>query len=86
MFDGERYWQITAEYAEAASDDVLVRITAHNTGPERADLHILPTLWFRNRWSWEDGVSKPSSGRNERRRSDGDAASLRGNELEPAIL
>jgi hypothetical protein len=59
-FDGDRYWQITAEYAKAASDDVLVRIiTARNTGPEPAELHILPTLWFRNRWSWEDGVSKP---------------------------
>jgi hypothetical protein len=59
-FDGDRYWQITAEYAQAASDDVLVRIiTARNTGPEPAEVHILPTLWFRNRWSWEDGVSKP---------------------------
>jgi hypothetical protein len=39
---------------------VLVRIiTARNTGPEPAEVHILPTLWFRNRWSWEDGVSKP---------------------------
>ena len=36
-----------------------IRITARNAGPEPAELHILPTLWFRNRWSWEDGVAKP---------------------------
>jgi hypothetical protein len=59
VFDGDRYWQITADYAKAAPDDVLIRILARNMGPEPADLHILPTLWFRNRWSWEDGVPKP---------------------------
>ena len=59
VFDGDRYWQITADYAKAAPDDVLIRITARNVGPEAAEFHILPTLWFRNRWSWEDGVSKP---------------------------
>jgi hypothetical protein len=59
VFDGDRYWQITADYAKAAPDDVLIRIAARNAGPEPAELHILPTLWFRNRWSWEDGVPKP---------------------------
>src|SRR4029077_12824049 len=59
VFDGDRYWEITADYAKAAPDDVLIRITARNVGPEAAELHILPTLWFRNRWSWEDGVPKP---------------------------
>ena len=59
VFDGDRYWQITADYAKAAPDDVLIRIIARNIGPEPAELHILPTLWFRNRWSWEDGVPKP---------------------------
>src|SRR5271168_4063771 len=59
-FDGDRYWQITAEYAKAASDDVLIRIAARNAGPDPAELHILPTLWFRNRWSWDDGVPKPA--------------------------
>ena len=58
-FDDDRYWQITAEYAKAAPDDVLIRVLARNAGPESAELHILPTLWFRNRWSWEDGVPKP---------------------------
>ena len=60
VFDGDRYWQITAHYAKAAPDDVLIRIAARNAGPEAAELHILPTLWFRNRWSWEDGVAKPA--------------------------
>jgi hypothetical protein len=59
VFDGDRYWQITADYAKAASDDILIRIAVRNAGPEPAELHILPTLWFRNRWSWEDGVPKP---------------------------
>ena len=59
IFDGDRYWQITADYAKAAPDNVLIRIVARNAGPEPAELHILPTLWFRNRWSWEDGVAKP---------------------------
>jgi hypothetical protein len=59
VFDGDRYWEITADYAKAAPDDVLIRITARNTGPEPAEIHILPTLWFRNVWSWQDGVPKP---------------------------
>src|SRR4029077_12962119 len=59
VFDGDRYWQITADYAKAAPDDVLIRITARNAGPEPAELHILPTLCFRNRWSWDAGVPKP---------------------------
>ena len=60
VFDGDRYWQITADYAKAAPDDVLIRIAARNAGQEPAELHILPTLWFRNRWSWEDGIPKPA--------------------------
>src|SRR6516164_2278220 len=59
VFDGDRYWRITADYAKAAPDDVSIRIAARNGGPDSAELHILPTLWFRNRWSWEDGVPKP---------------------------
>jgi hypothetical protein len=59
VFEGDRYWQITADYAKARPDDVLILISARNAGPEPAELHILPTLWFRNRWSWEDGVAKP---------------------------
>src|SRR5437016_6257407 len=52
IFDTNRYFDIVVEYAKASTDDVFVRITAVNRGPERAPLHILPTLWFRNTWSW----------------------------------
>jgi hypothetical protein len=50
-FVGGRYFDVTAEYAKASPDDILIRITVANRGPERASLHLLPTLWFRNTWS-----------------------------------
>jgi hypothetical protein len=52
VFNENRYFDVTAEYAKAGPDDVLVRITIANRGPEAAMLHLLPTLWFRNSWSW----------------------------------
>jgi Glycosyl hydrolase family 63 C-terminal domain len=52
VFDGGRYFDVVAEYAKAAPDDLLIRITVSNRGPEAATLHVLPTLWFRNVWSW----------------------------------
>jgi len=52
IFDGSRYFDVTAEYAKASPDDLLVRITVANRGPEAARLHVLPTVWYRNRWSW----------------------------------
>ena len=52
VFDGDRYFDIVAEYAKAGPDDILIRITASNRGPEPAPLHLLATLWFRNTWSW----------------------------------
>src|SRR5205823_5519553 len=48
VFDGGRYFDVFAEYAKAAPDDVLIRLTVANRGPEAARLHLLPTLWFRN--------------------------------------
>ena len=54
VFDDDRYFDVFVEYAKADPDDLLVRITAVNRGPDRAELHILPTLWFRNTW-WLDG-------------------------------
>jgi len=64
IFDGNRYFDVFVEYAKAEPDDILVRITAHNRGPEAAPLHLLPTLWFRNTWSWkggaEAGIPRPS--------------------------
>jgi len=50
--DGDRYWDITAEYAKAAPEDVCVRLAVRNAGPEEATIDVLPTLWFRNTWSW----------------------------------
>lgn len=52
IFDENRYFDVFAEYAKASPDDLLVRLTIANRGPEAATLHLLPTLWFRNTWSW----------------------------------
>jgi hypothetical protein len=52
VFDGGRYFDVFAEYAKSSPDDLLVRVTLANRGPEAAALHLLPTLWFRNTWSW----------------------------------
>jgi hypothetical protein len=52
LFDEDRYFDVLAEYAKASPDDILIRITASNRGPDAAVLHLLPTLWFRNTWSW----------------------------------
>jgi hypothetical protein len=52
VFDDGRYFDVTAEYAKAGPDDVLVRVTVANRGPDAAPIHVLPTLWFRNTWSW----------------------------------
>ena len=58
-FEGSRYFDVVVEYAKAGPDDILVRITATNRGPEPAPLHLLPTVWFRNTWSWEPGAARP---------------------------
>jgi len=58
-FNENRYFDVFVEYAKYEPEDILVRITVHNRGPEAALLHVLPTLWFRNTWSWEEGVTKP---------------------------
>src|SRR3989440_8712996 len=60
IFDDDRYFDIEIEYAKADVDDVLMRITVHNRGPEQSSIHIVPQAWFRNTWSWAPGVSKPS--------------------------
>jgi hypothetical protein len=52
IFDENRYFDIVVEYAKSNAEDVLIQITAINLGPEEALLHLLPTLWFRNTWSW----------------------------------
>jgi hypothetical protein len=52
IFDEDRYWAITADFAKASPTDVCVNVTIENRGPQDATLHLLPTLWFRNTWAW----------------------------------
>jgi hypothetical protein len=59
IFDEDRYFDVFVEYAKAAPEDLLIRITVWNRGPEEATLHILPTLWFRNTWAWAENGPKP---------------------------
>ncbi|MGH9683674.1 MAG: MGH1-like glycoside hydrolase domain-containing protein [Candidatus Acidiferrales bacterium] len=65
IFKDGRYFDVFVEYAKASAEDILVRITAWNRGPEEARLHLLPTLWFRNRWSWGDAIETPQVVRGE---------------------
>ena len=59
VFDEDRYFDVFVEYAKADPEDVLIKISVHNRGPQAAQLHVLPTLWYRNTWSWEKGQPKP---------------------------
>jgi hypothetical protein len=59
VFDGG-YWEITVEYAKADTDDICARITVRNVGSDEATLTVLPTLWFRNTWSWGLDDRRPS--------------------------
>jgi hypothetical protein len=60
IFDDNQYFDVFMEYAKDGPDDILIKITAHNRGLESARLRLLPTLWFRNTWSWEEGTRKPT--------------------------
>ncbi|HMF99519.1 MAG TPA: hypothetical protein VKE96_34705 [Vicinamibacterales bacterium] len=60
VFDGDRYFDVTVEYAKGAPEDILVRVTATNRGADRANLHLLPTIWFRNTWWMLPGSPLPS--------------------------
>ncbi|HTP67800.1 MAG TPA: glucosidase [Dongiaceae bacterium] len=59
VFNGNRYFDVFVEYAKSDPGDILIQITAYNRGAEAAVLHVLPTLWFRNTWSWEKNSVKP---------------------------
>ncbi len=63
VFDDDRYFDVFVEYAKADPEDILIRISAHNRGPEAATIHLLPTLWYRNTWSFGDGDGKPQLGK-----------------------
>jgi len=60
VFDDDRYFDVFVEYAKDSPEDILIKITACNRGAEAATLHLLPTLWFRNTWSWQPDSPKPS--------------------------
>jgi hypothetical protein len=60
VFDQDRYFDVFVEYAKEGPEDILIRITVANRGPEAASLDLLPTLWFRNTWTWNAGTAKPS--------------------------
>jgi hypothetical protein len=60
IFDDDRYFDVDIEYAKAGAEDILLRLTVHNRGPEEAEIHVLPSVWFRNTWSWFKDGQKPS--------------------------
>ena len=59
VFEGNRYFDVFVEYAKATANDILVRITAINRGPEPATIHLLPHLWYRNTWNWTADALRP---------------------------
>jgi hypothetical protein len=59
VFDGDRYWITEVHYAKADPADLLMVVTVTNAGPEADTVHVLPTAWFRNTWSWDVGPAKP---------------------------
>jgi hypothetical protein len=59
VFDQNRYFDVFVEYAKASPEDILIQITIYNRGPEVAAVHVLPTLWFRNLWSWQSNADRP---------------------------
>ncbi|MGO8887696.1 MAG: hypothetical protein ACLPUO_19925 [Streptosporangiaceae bacterium] len=59
-FDGDRYWITEVHYAKASADDLLMSVQVTNAGPETETLHVLPTAWLRNTWSWDTGEPKPA--------------------------
>jgi Glycosyl hydrolase family 63 C-terminal domain len=59
VFEGNRYFDVFAEYAKGDVEDILIRLTVHNRGPEIACLRLLPTVWFRNTWSWGREDARP---------------------------
>src|SRR5277367_5457158 len=79
-FAENRYFDVEIEYAKAGPDDILIQITATNRGPDAARLHLLPTLWFRNTWSWgrltEDTPIRPELRCRDEGRIEADHATL----------
>jgi hypothetical protein len=60
VFDDGRYWVTDVHYAKAGPDDLLMTVRVTNAGPDEATVHVLPTAWYRNTWSWKDGSARPT--------------------------
>jgi hypothetical protein len=60
VFDHDRYFDVFVEYAKASTEDLLIQVSVYNRGPEPAPVHVLPTLWFRNQWSWHGSPKRPA--------------------------
>jgi len=60
IFNDDRYFDVFVEYAKNSPEDILIQVSVINRGPDPATLHVLPTLWFRNNWTWWQDVPKPS--------------------------
>ncbi len=60
VFEGDRYFDVQVEYAKADTDDILIQISIANRSGTAADFHLLPTLWFRNTWTWQTDATKPN--------------------------
>ena len=60
VFDEDRYFDLFVEYAKETPTDILIQISVCNRGPDTAPIYVLPTLWFRNVWTWWSDVPKPS--------------------------
>ena len=63
VFDGDRYFDVVIEYAKAAPEHILIQIAVHNRGPDVAEIYLIPTLWFRNTWTWNGAPDRPVLGR-----------------------
>ena len=59
IFEEDRYFDVFVEYAKKSPTDILIQINVCNRGPDTASVHVLPTLWFRNLWSWSPDSPKP---------------------------
>ena len=75
IFDQGRYFDVVAEYAKLNAEDLLIRISVTNRGPEASPIHVLPTLWFRNTWSWGRDDRRPSIARGPSPRNQGQPVS-----------
>ncbi len=65
VFNENKYFDVFVEYAKAGAEDILVKITVYNRGPEEASLHVLPQVWYRNTWSWGEDPYKPEMYRDD---------------------